>query len=171
MSGGTATHNTFELARAIAEQEAAHLDARRWDDWLALYAGNCEFWVPTHLADGTLASDPLRQVSHIYYTDRDALADRVRRFTSNESVASSPAPLTLHHQTNFSICCEFPPDQVQIMCNWSTHWYLPATREYHCLFGRQRFQFIFLDDRLLISRKHVEIINDYIPAMIDIYML
>jgi len=30
-------------AQAVVFQEAAHLDAQRWDDWLALYAEDASF--------------------------------------------------------------------------------------------------------------------------------
>ena len=110
-------------------------------------------------------------MSHIYYSNRDALLDRVTRFTSDNSVASIPRPRTLHHQTNFTACDDAPPGCLRIACNWSTNWYLPLTREENILFGRQKFELTLNDEELIISKKYVEIFNDYIPTMIDIYML
>ena len=45
----TASDRWFETARSIVERDATYLDAGRWDDWVALYATDCEFWVPTQL--------------------------------------------------------------------------------------------------------------------------
>jgi len=30
----------------VIHREALYLDERRWDDWLALYHDDAEFWVP-----------------------------------------------------------------------------------------------------------------------------
>ena len=53
------------------------LDERRWDEWIALYAPDCEYWVPTWRDEENLTSDPQAELSHIYYANRAGLEDRV----------------------------------------------------------------------------------------------
>lgn len=61
-------------AEAIVYQEARLLDLGDWDAWLALYAEDCEYWVPT-APDQT---DPKHQVS-LFYEDRVLMETRIRR--------------------------------------------------------------------------------------------
>ena len=42
----------------LVHREAAYLDEQKWDDWLALYTEDCEYWMPAWRADGTLTADP-----------------------------------------------------------------------------------------------------------------
>jgi len=35
----------------LVHREARLLDEQRWDDWLALYAEDCEYWMPAWKAD------------------------------------------------------------------------------------------------------------------------
>ncbi|MGK2942101.1 MAG: aromatic-ring-hydroxylating dioxygenase subunit beta, partial [Immundisolibacter sp.] len=58
---------TLEQARRLLFDEAACLDQRRWDDWLALYTPDCEFWVPAWKSEDTPTGDPGGEVSLVYY--------------------------------------------------------------------------------------------------------
>ena len=62
----------------LVHREARHLDEQRWDDWLALYTEDCEFWMPAWKADGTPTANPRTELSHIYYANR---AGPTRPFT------------------------------------------------------------------------------------------
>ena len=46
------------------------LDDRQYDDWLALYAENAEYWVPSSDDGQILISDPQSEISLIYYPSR-----------------------------------------------------------------------------------------------------
>jgi benzoate/toluate 1,2-dioxygenase beta subunit len=48
------------LARCtdLLYREAAYLDERRWQEWLALYADDAEFWLPAWDEDGRPTDDP-----------------------------------------------------------------------------------------------------------------
>ena len=37
------------VACGVVAREALLLDAQRWDDWLALYAEDARFWLPTSI--------------------------------------------------------------------------------------------------------------------------
>ena len=65
-----------------------------WDDWLALYTEDAEFWVPTWRDEHQLTEDPARELSFIYLQGRALLAERVFRITSGRSAASTPLPRT-----------------------------------------------------------------------------
>jgi 3-phenylpropionate/cinnamic acid dioxygenase small subunit len=70
--------------------EAALLDERRFDEWLALFTDDAVYWVPQG-EDG----DPARQVS-IAYDDRRRLHERVLRLTSGFAYAQDPPSRTCH---------------------------------------------------------------------------
>jgi len=69
--------NLEAIACGVLYAEAECLDERRWDDWLALYAVDCTFWVPSWISDDEACADPSRQVSLIYYSSRSGLEERV----------------------------------------------------------------------------------------------
>ena len=68
-----------KAAHDLLTREAVYLDERRWDEWLALYTEDCEYWVPTWVSEEELASDPQTELSHIYYANRRGLEDRIAR--------------------------------------------------------------------------------------------
>jgi hypothetical protein len=54
----------------LLQREGAYLDEQRWDDWLALFVPDCEYWVPSWKDEQTLTGDPQTELSHIYATAR-----------------------------------------------------------------------------------------------------
>ena len=42
----------------LIEREAALIDERRWDEWLALFTPDCEYWMPAWKPDDTLTIRP-----------------------------------------------------------------------------------------------------------------
>ena len=75
----------LDVAQRMVALEGMLLDERRWDEWLALLTPDCEFWAPTWVSESELASDPTRQLSHIYYASRAPLEDRKQGETSADS--------------------------------------------------------------------------------------
>ena len=73
----------------LVHREARLLDERRWDEWLALFVEDCEYWMPAWKADGTPTTNPQAELSHIYYASRAGLEDRVVRIRSGKSPASA----------------------------------------------------------------------------------
>ncbi len=59
-----------EAAIQVLQNEGMFLDDHRWDDWLALFTTDCEFWAPTWRTEDELTNDPQSQLSHIYYASR-----------------------------------------------------------------------------------------------------
>ena len=58
----------------LIQREAGYLDLQKWDDWLSLYAEDCEYWVPA--AKGQ--TDAKTQVS-LFHEDRTLMETRIKR--------------------------------------------------------------------------------------------
>jgi 3-phenylpropionate/cinnamic acid dioxygenase small subunit len=159
------------IGAALLQQEAACLDEQRWDDWLALYSEDCEYWVPTWKDDEALASDPRAEISHIYYSSRAGLEDRVLRLRSGKSPASLPLPRTAH-MLGAILPIESPDAaRMRLRASWTTHVYFPRSAASHAFFGRSEQELILRGGAWRIQRKKIVLANDYIPAMLDVYCL
>ena len=83
--------SAFDPRDFIAE-EAALLDARRFDDWLALFAEDGRYWVPLL---GAAQADPFSHNS-IAYEDRLLLQLRVDRLKNPRAHSQHPASHCQH---------------------------------------------------------------------------
>lgn len=79
--------------------EAALLDARNYEEWLALFTEDATYWMPA----GTDDADPERETS-LVYDDRRALGDRVGRLLHPSAHSQNPPSRTRHLITN--VCIE-----------------------------------------------------------------
>ncbi|MFZ5492572.1 MAG: aromatic-ring-hydroxylating dioxygenase subunit beta [Pseudomonadota bacterium] len=79
---------TRDAVEAFLFHEADLLDDMRIEDWLALWAPECCYWVPCNDRDAD-STDPIRQVS-IIYDDRARLEDRVYRLMSSAAHSQRP---------------------------------------------------------------------------------
>ena len=147
-------------------REARLLDDQQWDEWLECYDPDAEFWMPSWDDDDTLTEDPQREISLIYYPNRQGLEDRVFRIKTERSSASTPHTRTSHNISNVEI--EDRMEQVlTVRFNWLTlsHRY-NSVKTY---FGMARYVIDFSDSDPKILRKYVVLKNDYIDHLIDIY--
>src|SRR3546814_12914445 len=71
--------DVLKLASDFLAREAWLLDTRAWNDWLALYAEDAVFWVPTWLDDDAVATDPYTPLSFMYVEGRRGLRERIDR--------------------------------------------------------------------------------------------
>lgn len=62
--------------------------------------------MPSWDDDGSLVTDPQREISLIYYTDRQGLEDRVFRIETERSSATIPDTRTSHNISNVEILAE-----------------------------------------------------------------
>jgi 3-phenylpropionate/cinnamic acid dioxygenase small subunit len=152
----------------LVHHEARLLDEQRWDEWLALYLEDCEYWMPAWKADGTPTSDPRTELSHIYYASRAGLEDRVVRIRSGKSAASTPMPRTAHVLGSV-LALDFPADRLRLGSTWVTHVYFPRSRDSHAFFGRTEHELVLRDGDWRIAKKKIVLQNDYIPTMLDVY--
>jgi biphenyl 2,3-dioxygenase subunit beta len=89
--------------------EAAALDQRRYDDWLALFADDVHYWMPVRR---TRTSNELNEEftapgAVAYFDDtKTMLATRVRKLQTGYSWAEDPPSRTRHLITNVQILDE-----------------------------------------------------------------
>ncbi|VCU71785.1 2-halobenzoate 1,2-dioxygenase small subunit [Pigmentiphaga humi] len=159
------------LAAALLYREAALLDERRWDDWLALFTPDAEYWVPAWRDEDEPTADPRAELSLIYYRTRAGLEDRVWRVRSRRSVASAVLPRTQHVVTNIRVADGSGPDLLKLQSNWTTQQFLPKEKVVETYFGRQEHDWHRVDGCWRIARKKVLLLNDYLNAKLDFYNL
>jgi 3-phenylpropionate/cinnamic acid dioxygenase small subunit len=153
----------------LIHREAMYLDEQRWDDWLALYMEDCEYWMPAWKADGTPTTNPQAELSHIYYANRAGLEDRIVRIRSGKSAASTPMPRTAHILGTVLPAEVVAADRLRLNSTWVSHVFFPRSRESHAFFGRSEHELVLRDGDWQISRKKILLQNDYIPTMLDVY--
>ena len=147
-------------------REARLLDDRQWDDWLSCYSTDTVYWMPAWDDDDKIVEDPQREISLIYYPNRDGLEDRVFRIKTERSGASMPEPRTNHQITNVEIIGECD-GKAQVRFNWHTlsHRY----KETLSFFGTSFYTIDTTGEQPLITNKKVVLKNDYIRQVIDVY--
>lgn len=163
-----------DLVKALAEasqllyREAYYLDAQRWDEWLALFTEECEYWMPAWKGEHELTENPKREVSLIYYGTRAGLEDRVWRIRSGQSIASTPVPRTTHTVNNILVE-DVSADSMTALSTWTAHCFFHKTNKSEVFFGDYRHSLCRTDAGWQIARKYVVLKNDYVPTMLDIY--
>lgn len=161
---------TVLAAQAVVHHEALHLDAQRWDDWLALYTEDARFWMPAWTDDHRLGASPDTELSLMYCSARAGLQDRVWRVRSGLSVASMPLPRTCHQVTNSvvePVAGEL--EQLRVTSSWSCHVVRLKQRSQHVFFGRYEHLLREVDGQWRIAGKTIVLMNDVIPTMLDFY--
>jgi len=163
----TPTLLTIEDVRQFLYREARFLDDKEWDDWLALYAPDVQFWMPAWDDDDKLVSDPAREVSLIYYPHKGGLEDRVFRIRTERSSATSlPEPRTSHNISNVEII-EQNESTCKLRFNWLTLNFRYKTTDTY--FGTSYYTLDISSEAPLIKDKRVVLKNDYIHHVIDVY--
>ena len=159
---------TDTLDRASAEhllfEEARLLDERDWDGWLGLYESDAVFWVPTWIDFDTVATDPLTQLSLIYYDSRKGLEERVWRLRSGLSVASAPLPRTLHLINNIQV----DPVNSRIRSNFTVQLFSAKQKRAHLNFGIYHHELRCTPAGWRIAAKKAILLNDYLPVSLDV---
>lgn len=164
-------NNDFGLRQSLQEflaKEAFYLDEKDWDQWLALYDEDAEYWVPTWDDDGRLTEDPNNEISLIYYPSRGGLEDRVFRLRTERSAASFPWTRTSHHFT--LLHAETGTDGItRARANWVTLSY----REGHDnrYFGWSEYELAPKDGDWVIKKKKTIVQNDTANSTLDIYSI
>ena len=147
--GDPAVRDTF---RALIEREARLLDDLRFDEWLALYAPECIYWVPASPERG----DPRREVA-ISFDDRRRMEDRIYRLRTGYAWSQAPKSRTVRMISNVEVFAagrdtvrmvrsnflisEFRPDGTRFLSGWCGH------------------RFVERDGRWLIEVRQVNLID------------
>lgn len=101
-----------DSCRRAVEREARLLDQNRLEDWLALFAPECLYWVPA-TPDG---GDPRREVA-VSFDDRRRMEDRIYRLRNAYAWSQQPASRTARMISNVTV---FSTDNDDILMVRST---------------------------------------------------
>ena len=162
-----------ELLGRCAEllyREAAYLDEKRWQEWLALYTEDAEFWVPAWDEDGRPTEDPQSQLSLIYYSNRAGLEDRVWRIQSGLSPASSPPLRTCHLLTNVRIAAG-ENNHPKVSSHWQVQIHRPEKQQTFSYFGFYEHTLRLEGQALRIAGKKIVLLNDVVESVLDIHLV
>lgn len=107
-----------------------------------------------------------KEISLIYYPNRDGTEDRVYRIKTERSGASTPEPRTTHMISNVELLGEIEQG-IDVRYNWVT--YNHRYQHTDLFFGATRCTLIEIDGKPQIIRKTVRLNNDYIRQVIDVY--
>lgn len=98
-----------DSCRRLLEREARLLEQGRHEDWLALYAPECLYWVPASRDGG----DPRREVA-IAFDDRRRLEDRVYRLRNAYAWSQQPPSRTSRLVSNATVYRTGEADTVMV---------------------------------------------------------
>jgi 3-phenylpropionate/cinnamic acid dioxygenase small subunit len=121
-----------DRAARLLYREARLLDRHRYDDWLALYAPECVYWVPG-TPDG---GDPRSEIA-VTFDDRRRIEDRIYRIRTGFAWSQAPLSRTVRQisnvelfsgkrtgthmvRSNFMIT-EFWGDEIRYLAGWTAH--------------------------------------------------
>ncbi len=157
---------TLHSVTDFLHREAEYVDARRWDDWLALFDAKAEYWIPSWDSEDEYTSDPQNEISLMYYGDRTGLEDRVFRLRTGRSAASTPLPRTCHLVSNVRVT-PGADGTCAVKANFVTHLFKRNVSQsfyghYEYLLGRQ-------GEDWCIRKKKILVLNDLIETVLDIY--
>jgi 3-phenylpropionate/cinnamic acid dioxygenase small subunit len=118
--------------RRLIERESRLLDQLRYEEWLAMYAADCIYWVPATPNGG----DPRREVA-VMFDDRRRLEDRVYRLRTGFAWSQAPASRTVRLVANVEaflterddvrmlrsnfLISEFWGDETRLLSGWCGH--------------------------------------------------
>ncbi len=159
----------YEQVRDLLYLEADLLDRQRWDDWLALYAEDCVYWVPAWLSEDELGDDPEIQVNMIYIVGKPGLAARLHRISSGQAYAELPLARTSHLVDTVRLL-----DSDGKIISASAKW---LTLSVDARMGKQirggwyEYQLHREGGALRIGRKKIVLLEDVIDGAVDIHQI
>ncbi len=140
--------------------EAALLDAREYQQWLALWsAGDITYWVPCNDDN----RDPRNSLA-IIYDDRKHLEERIARLSHRHAHTFRPAP-KLHRVVGN---VETSAHGVDIHANCSFVLGECRRNDQRIWFGKSEYRLLDVDGRLCIAQKKVVLLNNdaAIPSLV-----
>jgi len=161
------------LALDVVQREALYLDEQRWDEWTALYAPDCVFWVPMWKTDTQLTSDPETELSFIYLDGIRYLEERVRRVVSGRAVSSVPVPRTSHLVGPGLASSDDGGQTVVVQSAWRSQAYLHKDHEVVEYAGRYT-HVLTLDaatHAYRIQQKKIVLNCDHLQSKLDFFYL
>jgi len=98
---------------AFVLAEARLLDERRFSDWLALFAEDGVYWVPTHPRQAS----PQEALS-LFYEPKPLLAMRVARLERPDMHVQSPVSRTVHHVSAVEVSGDLEVRSALVVAEW-----------------------------------------------------
>lgn len=157
---------SYNDIQAFLYAEARAQAEKRWADWLAFYADDVDYYMPSWDDDGTLTVNPHNEVSLIYYPSKQGLEDRVFRIETDRSSASTPDTRYNRSISNVEILAQ-DENSVELCFNWTTHSFRYDIVDLY--FGTARYVLDTTGPKPLIKKKYIVLKNDYIHHMLDVY--
>lgn len=121
----------LESCRQMLHLDARLLDEGRFEDWLALFANECLFWVP-----GSPGGDPKREIA-VAFDDRRQLEGRIYRLRTGYAWSQVPQSRTSRIVSNVeafrgendAVCMvrssflitEFRNGETRLLAGWNAH--------------------------------------------------
>ncbi|WP_298286944.1 aromatic-ring-hydroxylating dioxygenase subunit beta [Novosphingobium sp.] len=162
------------ISRSEAEdllyREALLIDSARYDEWLALFTPDVEFWMPAWRDETSTTQDPDCELSLIYYKGGRNLEDRVMRLTSDLSTAStaSAPPPRVAHQVSNVLLTHADTENADVVAAFPCHRFDVQMNRTDCFFGRYEYRLVRQEVGWAIARKKIILLNDTIPTVVDI---
>lgn len=155
----------------LVYREALYLDTQRWDEWLSLYAEDCEYWMPAWKSEHVPTSNPKRELSLMYFSSRSGLEERVWRAREGRAPSSNPLPRTLHLISNLLLDEAASPVRLRVLSNWVVHRFMSKFKDTDTLYGRYEHELVQIDGAWKIAKKKILMLNGVLPAALDFYTL
>lgn len=133
--------------------EARLLDARRFEDWMALFTEDGVYWVPARPEQ----DDPNREAS-LFYDDRDLMKTRIDRLNHPLIHIQTPPSRTLHMVSNV-VVDQADETQGEFVVSSSLLMAEYRLDNQRLFAGRQQHRLVRHGDSWRISFKRVDIIN------------
>jgi 3-phenylpropionate/cinnamic acid dioxygenase small subunit len=138
--------------RLLIEREARLLDELRFDEWLAVYAPECIYWVPGTPGGG----DPRREIA-ISFDDRRRMEDRIYRLRTGYAWSQAPKSRTVRMISNVEVFAAKDSAARMVRSNFLiSEFRVDGTR---FLSGWCGHRFVQSADRWLIQVRQVNLID------------
>lgn len=145
---------------------ASKCDDKDWKSYLEDFDENLEFHVPQWKSELQYTTNPKREMSLIYYSNRGGLEDRIFRVETEKSSSAYPLPRTLHQISNIRIVA-IDGDEIHVEAGWDTSYVrMEVTNRF---FGSVKYHIKKYDADFKIHYKQVILMNDKINSVLDFY--
>lgn len=153
---------------AFLYREALLLDSQAWHEWVALFAEDAVFWVPSWAGANETVDNPETELNLIYFTSRVGLEDRVFRIETGDSAASLPLPRTAHIVSNV-IAVTLVSGEIFATSSWLV--YAVGRHGKQIFGGRYEHTLRPADGAFKIARKKIVLLDEVIEGHLDVYLL
>ena len=141
-----------DLFRRLIEREARMLDRLLFEEWVALYAPECAYWVPSTPGGG----DPRTEIA-VMFDDRRRLEDRIFRLRTGYAWSQAPSSRTSRIVSNVEVFRCAREDQRMVRSNFAISEFWDG--ETRMLAGWAGHRFRNIDGAWKISAKQVNLLN------------